>query len=490
MVHERDVDLVVVYDPDRLARNLSHQLLLTEEFEQAGVRLEFVDFEWRDTPEGKLFYSLRGAIAEYEKEKIKERTVRGKRQKARQGGIMSVPRAYGYRWDKLTKSLEVDEDEAKVVRHIFDLYVNRGLGSEQIARRLAAEGVRPKRGQFWHRATVIRIIQNEIYTGVYYQNRWDTEGGKPAHRFERPRQEWIAVSVPPIISRDLWEAAQRVTEANRLDYSRHVRHDYLLSGLLYCWCGSRMSAGQASKGGVKYYTCQRKFPWHHRVVTGEKYPPRCPSRYVRQEDADRLVWQGLVDLLSDPRLFLAELLRRRTDPAAEEKARRRIAELESCVEGVKRQKLQIVRFSLAGLISEEEASALLAEQNGRLAVLEQDLAGARASLESLKQEAQFLEDAWQAALKFSRRLVEPDALTFGQKREILQLLVKKVVAQQDGTLVVHGFLPIDVPRPAESVSSSHAQHLRVAGHKLRVVPRARVQARGHRRQYRLHQGLT
>ena len=86
-IKEGIIDLIVLRDPDRLSRKLAHQLILTEEFEKAGVRLEFLDFTWQDSPEGKLFYNLKGAVAEYEREKIKERMIRGKNQKARQGGI-------------------------------------------------------------------------------------------------------------------------------------------------------------------------------------------------------------------------------------------------------------------------------------------------------------------------------------------------------------------------------------------------------------------
>jgi site-specific DNA recombinase len=113
-VRSRAAALVVVWDPDRLSRNLSHQLLLTEEIEQARVRLEFVNFEWKSTPEGQLFYALRGAIAQYEKEKIRERTGRGRLQKARQGKLPAAFRPYGYDYDPGASLLVVKPEEAQV----------------------------------------------------------------------------------------------------------------------------------------------------------------------------------------------------------------------------------------------------------------------------------------------------------------------------------------------------------------------------------------
>ncbi|MGB9859122.1 MAG: recombinase family protein, partial [Moorellaceae bacterium] len=73
-VSERQVQLVVVYDPDRLSRDLTDLLLLCREFDGAGVRLEFVNFDWERTPQGMLFLQMRGAFAQFEHALIKERT--------------------------------------------------------------------------------------------------------------------------------------------------------------------------------------------------------------------------------------------------------------------------------------------------------------------------------------------------------------------------------------------------------------------------------
>lgn len=83
IMRQGGINAFVCLDPDRLARKLAHQLLITEEIERCGVRLEYVNFDRANNPEGNLLYAIRGAIAEYEKEKIKERTVRAKGQARR-----------------------------------------------------------------------------------------------------------------------------------------------------------------------------------------------------------------------------------------------------------------------------------------------------------------------------------------------------------------------------------------------------------------------
>ena len=117
---EGRVDVVLVYDPDRLSRKLYHQMILAEEFEKQGIKLEFVTQDMGSSPEDRMFFNMRGLVAEYEREKIRERTMRGSREKARQGKVVSagaVP--FGYRYNKQKATLEENPETAQIVRLIF-----------------------------------------------------------------------------------------------------------------------------------------------------------------------------------------------------------------------------------------------------------------------------------------------------------------------------------------------------------------------------------
>ena len=96
---------MICLDPDRLSRRLLNQLLLTDEFERYGVELRFVNGDYSKTPEGTLFYALRGAISEFEKAKITERMCRGRREKAKQGKILRDFHVYGYDYDRNGRSV-------------------------------------------------------------------------------------------------------------------------------------------------------------------------------------------------------------------------------------------------------------------------------------------------------------------------------------------------------------------------------------------------
>ncbi|HLN63625.1 MAG TPA: recombinase family protein, partial [Symbiobacteriaceae bacterium] len=258
-VLEGRVDLVVVLDPDRLARKLGLQILLTEELERAGVRLDFVEFEWKNTAEGQLYYHMRGAFAQYEKAKIKRRTAYGRQQKAKRGELPQRFQPYGYRFDPVGDTLQVAEQEAVLVRDMYRWLLHEGLGPHAIAARLQALGVpAPAGGRLWYRSTVARLLRNPVYAGTFLANRYDCTGmglnrQLPVDRRVRPRlrpeAEWVAVPVPALVEREMWEEAQQA-----LARPARGRSEYLLTGLVCCGeCGAPMHGCRTYK---RYYTCR------------------------------------------------------------------------------------------------------------------------------------------------------------------------------------------------------------------------------------------
>jgi site-specific DNA recombinase len=215
-VRGKKVSIVLCYDPDRLSRSLSDLLLLSDEFQWSGARLEFITQETDASPEGKMFFGIRGVVAEYERAKTRERTIWGRLEKARQGKVISRAAApFGYRFDPNTSTLIVQEDEAKVVRLAFQLYNQERVSLVQLADRLnRLRLARPRGGQRWYPSHLGRMLRNEAYAGTLWQNRWQGQrvvgklGQKPRVKLsERPRAEQIPVAVPAIVPREVFEAA-------------------------------------------------------------------------------------------------------------------------------------------------------------------------------------------------------------------------------------------------------------------------------------------
>src|SRR5262245_57732958 len=186
LVRQRLVQAVFVYDLDRLSRKLAHQLLLSEECEQAGVALRIVTMPaGAKTPETQLLSNVRGIIAEYERAKILERTARGRRGRAQAGYVPYGRRTFGYTYvrnDDKGARYEIAPDEAVLVERIFHLYVHEGVAQDAICRMFTQERIptpleRQKGPQrrlpawAWHQSTISHILRNFTYTGILYYGK-------------------------------------------------------------------------------------------------------------------------------------------------------------------------------------------------------------------------------------------------------------------------------------------------------------------------------
>ncbi|WJH34084.1 recombinase family protein [Paenibacillus sp. CC-CFT747] len=246
---------VIMYDPDRFARKLAHQLILTDEILKNKVGLEFVNFTWNNTAEGRMFYQLRGMFAEFEREKIKERTIRGRMAKIQNHGKLSCnPRLFGYTFDKEEDVLQPDPLTAPVVKEMFELAAE-GRSAAAIARLLEAEGTPGPRGEAWHASTVSRILRNTSYLGTYMAYKVDYHQG---FRRKRPVEEQFPLPLEALITEELFDRAQQALEKHRKHSGRPPEREYLLAGLGRCSCGRPMAADPGSGGRTSYYRCSGK----------------------------------------------------------------------------------------------------------------------------------------------------------------------------------------------------------------------------------------
>ncbi|SIO41690.1 Site-specific DNA recombinase [Bradyrhizobium erythrophlei] len=165
------IQAVLIYAPDRLSRRYAHQILLIEELARAGVETLFVRAPRGSTPEDELLVQFQGMIAEYERAQILERSRRGKRHRARQGEVSVLSGApFGFRFIRKTDHsaayYQIDEEQARIVRWMFELYTVQGLSIGAIARLLNEQAIPTcKRRGRWERSTVWGMLRNPAYKG-------------------------------------------------------------------------------------------------------------------------------------------------------------------------------------------------------------------------------------------------------------------------------------------------------------------------------------
>ncbi len=331
-VRARKLDRIVAVDQDRYSRNLGDWLKVVDACRVAGVELATVGKVFDLTDPSDVFMShVQGAVSQYERAQIKARTMRGKLEAVRSGKYLSSIPPVGY--SSQNGYLVIDEAEAKLVREIFAM-AKAGRAIRAITRELNRRGVpTPMRrrqstraGTAWSKSTVGRILRAKLYTG---EAAWN--------RRLHPKSEWIPVEVPAIISREDFDTVQSLLEKNAAFVKRHTKHDYLLRGLLYCECGARMW-GTFSKG-ARRYVCSAK----------------CGRWSVRADDEERRAFTHAFRALENPGI-VAELKRKaRADNPKRTAVAERLAEIDSRLERLPKERERAVDAYQSGFIDKADA---------------------------------------------------------------------------------------------------------------------------------------
>lgn len=336
-------DVVAVYKIDRFARKLKILLDIIEFFEQNDI--EFVSANENidtSTAFGRAILSIIGVIAELERETIKQRTHDGRMQAIKKGVVMGSYAPFGYAKDE-NKLLKIEEQEAEIVQEIFNLFVNQKLTPYQIAKELSARNIfspeasavisGKKNGEirkrsssdFWRPESIVKILQDEVYTGKIYYNK-----GIRGRLY--PKEQWLLSEAlsPLIIDLLTFEKAKRLIETTKHERKQTVSgHSYLLSGLLRCdtcyegsnnterihWIGVRKEIGKDSGKFTYSYKCGRKNDGKHEII--------CSSLPLPAEEIERYMLDFSKKLIRDPKATYKYQLQLKSSRKAEVLLRKR-----------------------------------------------------------------------------------------------------------------------------------------------------------------------
>ena len=444
-LRQHAIDLVVMYDPDRMARKLSIQLLLTDEITKAGAQLEFVRFDWQDTPDGRLFYAMRGAISEYEREKIMERTVRNKRAKAAAGGFINAPNTYGYHFHPDTDKLLPDERTAPIVKQIY-AWARDGVRIRVIAERLANMQVPPPGGRgIWWPSTVSRILRSETYAGRMHINRWaiHKEAGRKTQA-QRDRAEWVMVPVEPLVDEPTWRAVQAVLERNKRTAGGRTEYPFLLRGFLRCAdCGGPMVVRTRARTNrvYGYYLCSNANGLQGYSLDGTRVNPCRHTKSVPSQVLDDAVWARIEAFLAEPDMALQPDAGSAEEAQALTQQRTILEQQAAKLEGARG------RFLWAlgdGLIDKERFAAEMRRVNEQATEVHRQLDAIDGQLRRRQLAEEELQDIRNTLATINPGPAETD---FERKQKIIGLLVERIVVGHDpgGRVLVdvQGRVPLD-----------------------------------------------
>jgi site-specific DNA recombinase len=448
MAQANEFDVLVVKELDRLSRNLAKQLVIEQELRHAGVAIEYVLGEYPDTPEGNLMKHVRATIAEFEREKIVERSIRGRRNMVRQGKIMlhgNKP-PYGYRVSDDGATLVPYEPEASMVRLIFQWYTEgdesgKRLSSTQIAKRLSdmemptwveihpgSDGCKKRPFHEWSPDTVLRILHNEAYMG-----RWHY--GKHQEKGYNPREHWVPMEVPALVSVKIWEQAQKQSRANIVMGPRNLKNAYLMRYRLTCkLCGRGIGTLTTKCNGkpYPYYICYGRM--NHRVSAN----PKCNLPYFKVGEVDTAIWKWVKQFLTDPAALIEGLKDQQAElEGANNPLRERLAVIDSLLADHSRQLEKLLDLYLGSDFSKEMLVERKARLEDTIEALKRERAVLSAQLETRSITDEQVTTITEFARKVARGLEAADKDLDAQRRVIELLDVRATLGIEDGRNVVY-----------------------------------------------------
>ena len=442
------VDLIM-YDPDRFARDLKDQLVVANELESLGAKLVFVNIDYnKDNPESVMFFQLRGMFAQYERTKIKQRTSMGRLIKVKKMGKMAWPLlTYGYHFNEDTDQLDIIEEQAEIIKLIFKWFVDGDengviLSCSKIAKKLATMGIpTPKEGsKSWHASTISKIIKNEIYTGTYWAYKTKTVDGI---KIPQPKENWIPISVPKIIDDSIYKKAQ-INIVNNYNKGRgkSPEYPYLLRRLLFCGrCGGNMvvSVSTHKTKTYRYYTCNNKM--NNAFINGTGERKYCYGKVWDVDLIDNYVWNEIVKILSSPERFIYELMNIKEDDL--EAISKEIKLITNELNKLNEKEEGLVKLYMSQRINLDTFDKMKLElDNKKYSLIEREKE-LNNIINQKKLEQEQRNDIVNLLQNINVALDNPDMINPHVKMKIIRQFIRRITLFDDGTVRIEGLINFD-----------------------------------------------
>ena len=299
-----DFDVVLVHKSDRFARNKWDAAIYKKALHDNEVKLIYVTQPMLcdDTPESFLMEGIFESLDHYYSLNLGREVMKGHNTNARECKHNGGRPPLGFNVDPDTHTYVINEQEARAVKHIFEMYAE-GMSYDMIIRDLNENGFKTKTGSRFCKNSISDILRNEKYLGIYIYNRAVHKvKGKRNNRITKPEDQITRIpgGMPQIIDQDLWDKVQAKIESRRKTPGERARNratrEYLLSGKISCGlCGYAM-VGKSGTNGKKvrydYYMCNNRDRRHD-----------CNQKMRRKDLLERQVLEQLEAELLNPDLF-------------------------------------------------------------------------------------------------------------------------------------------------------------------------------------------
>ena len=373
-------DFIITKEISRFSRSTLDSIKYTQELldYNVGVFFQNDNINTLDT-DSEFRLVIMAGVAQDEIRKLSERLKFGFRQAIKNGHVLGNDKLYGY--DKKDCVLTVNEEEAEIIRIIFDLYGNQRLGTRTISKRLMELGYTSREGNAFNTLTIRHILENPKYKGWYCGNKSQSVDYRTKRNILLDESEWVTYpdpSIPAIVSEELWNRANVLYKRRREEMKSHssgisFHNRYPYSAKIYCeehGTTFHRQVIQTKKGQQEVWQC-KVYRSHGRAA--------CSAPQIRSSDLDVILSDIFKELVRDKEKIIDSLVTVLTNIPKEVDYGKLRCQVENEMDDLERKKNRLLDLSIAGALTVEEFkerndafNAQILECQGKLTAIRQE----------------------------------------------------------------------------------------------------------------------
>lgn len=437
-----DFDLIITKEISRFARNTLDSIYYTRDLKKHGIGVIFLN-DNINTLDGdaELRLAIMSSIAQEESRKTSERVKWGQKRQMEQGVVFGRS-MLGY--DVKDGRMTVNEEGAEIVRLIFHKFVHEGKGTHVIARELREDGILPMRVKEWSNTVILRMIRNEKYCGDLVQKKTYTPDFlSHEKKYNRGQEEFVIIKDhhEPIISRELFDEANRILGAKSLSQEGKAKHSnrYPFSGKIKCGCcgASYVARYKTRKDGSRYksWRCQEaaKHGSPHTDKAGNHVG--CTGITIRNEDAIHVMYLVTQSLKYDRDKIVHNLVSIIQSIMAMDTSGMDTDKIKNQIQAIEDRRAKLLDIYMSGDISKEEFTAARAKCDAEMEELQSVIDGIDKQREMVQEQQELVQEITETIHELVRGIEYDDEF-------YRQILDKMVIVDKDHIDVYLNLLPM------------------------------------------------
>ncbi|MBC8570752.1 recombinase family protein [Zongyangia hominis] len=348
-------DFIITKEISRFSRSTLDSIQYTQELlaHDVGVLFQNDNINTLDS-DSEFRLVVMAGVAQDEVRKLSERLKFGFRQAIKNGHVLGNDQLWGY--DKKDCVLTINEEEARVVRRIFDLYANQQMGIRRISQTLYDEGFTSRKGNAFNVLTIRHILCNPKYKGWYCANKSQTVDYRSKRKIFLDESEWVMYpdpSIPAIVSEDLWDRAHALYKRRSRQMMSHqsaaeFHNRYPYSGKIICG-----EHGASFHRQVLKSTKGEKEVWQCRVYRN-RGRAACPAPQLRTTELDQIMARIFDQLAQDQQAIVDAVVKVIQSVPDEHDYGRDALRIEEDLSAIRAKKDRLLEMSMAQALTIEE----------------------------------------------------------------------------------------------------------------------------------------